>query len=137
MRTEEFKAKQKEEALKRMEMLGLMENPIREFKEEGIVNLSEGPGLLYWLNDEEQEMVRQFEKERESLVYHVIKTHTTIGLMYSLLNVCKYEVDWEYERERIEDSCPLAYVINVDIPDFSEYGGIEVKKINGGLKRIG
>ena len=63
MRTEEFKAKQKEEAIKRMEMLGLMDTVIKEFKEEGELNLSEQYGLLYWLNDEEKEMVRQFEEE--------------------------------------------------------------------------
>ena len=137
MRTEEFKAKQKEEAIKRMEMLGLMDTVIKEFKEEGELNLSEQYGLLYWLNDEEKEMVRKFEEERESLVYHVIKTNTSIGLMYSLLNVCKYEEDWQYERERIEDSFPLAYVVNVTVPDFSEYGGIEIRKMNGGLVRIG
>ena len=50
----------KEEAVSRMLRLGLHPNAVREFKEEGKLNRSEGPGLLYWLTEEEQQMVKEF-----------------------------------------------------------------------------
>lgn len=59
----DLREQQKQEAIKRMKKLGIMEQTIKEFEEEGKVNLSEGPGLLYWLNDEEQEMVRKLTSE--------------------------------------------------------------------------
>ena len=45
------KAKQKQEAIARMKLLKLHGNVIREFEKEGIVNLSENGGFLYWLNE--------------------------------------------------------------------------------------
>lgn len=44
----------KKEAISRMLRLGLHPNAVQEFKKEGKLNRSEGPGLLYWLTDEEQ-----------------------------------------------------------------------------------
>lgn len=93
----DLREQQKQEAIKRMKKLGIMEQPIKEFEEEGKVNLSEGPGLLYWLNDEEQEMVRKFEEDSNGLVYHVIKTQMNFGLMYSFLYVSEHIEEWEMD----------------------------------------
>ena len=82
-----------------MKKLGIMEQPIKEFEEQGKVNLSEGPGLLYWLNDEEQEMVRKFEEDSNGLVYHVIKTQMNFGLMYSFLYVSEHIEEWQMDME--------------------------------------
>ena len=136
MVTQEFKVKQKAEAVKRIKMLGLMDNPVREFEEEGRVNVSHMLGLLYWLDEEEEAMVEEFERKYDAVVYHVIKSNTTIGTMYNLLHVGKYEEDWEYDRDSIKDSYPFVYVVNKDVPEFSEYGCIGVKRCNGGLVRI-
>lgn len=136
MVTREFKLKQKEEAIKRIKMLGLMKNPVQEFEKEGKVNVSHVLGLLYWLDDEEKEMVKNFERNYDALVYHVIKTNTTIGTMYSLFHVGKYTEDWEHDRESIKESYPFVYVVNKDVPEFSEYGCIGVRPCNGGLVRI-
>ena len=37
----DLRERQKQEAIKRMKKLGIMEQPIKEFEEEGKVNLSE------------------------------------------------------------------------------------------------
>ena len=58
----ELRERQKAEAVKRMKKLGIMEQLIKEFEEEGKLNLSENGGLLYWLNEEEQKMVDYSEK---------------------------------------------------------------------------
>ena len=73
------------EAVKRLEVLKVHENVLREFKEEEKLNRSERLGILYWLNDEEQAMVKKSDEKNEAVVYHVIHQHTNIGEMYSLL----------------------------------------------------
>lgn len=53
------KNQQKQEALKRMKLLKLYPNIIKEFEKDGIVNLSENGGILYWL-DSTQKAIRIF-----------------------------------------------------------------------------
>lgn len=135
---------QKHEALLRMKKLNLHENAIREFKEEGKLNLSEGQrlfgkipvGVLYWLNDEEMQMVKAFEKEYGGLVYHVVKTNTIIGLMYSLLYVSKYPEEWEADDAALEEGYCYAYVKNATDDFLSELGEIVIQPAYGGVVRI-
>ena len=132
---EELRAKQKAQAIERMKKLGIMEQPVKEFEEEGKLNLSENGGLLYYLNEDEQKMVDDFEKENNGLVYHVIKSRTTIGLMYALLYVSEYLEEWEMDMEDLGEGQALAYVVNMDMPDCSEFGTIGIKPSVGGLVR--
>lgn len=131
----ELRERQKQVAIERMKKLGIMEQPIKEFEEDGKVNLSDNGGLLYWLNDEEQKMVDDFEEENNGLVYHVIKSRTTIGLMYALLYVSEYEEEWEMDMEDLGTGQALAYVVNKDMPDCSEFGTIGIEPSIGGLIR--
>lgn len=126
--------KMKKEAIERMKLLKMHENPIAEFEKEGKLNLSE-QGILFWLNEKEQNMVDEFEKEHNALVYHVVKSHTNIGLMYSLLYVSCYEEEWLYDSENIKNEISFAYVINVDSPDCSEFGSIGIRPCFGGVIR--
>lgn len=57
----------KTEALERMEMLNLYPNIVKEFKKDGIVNMSEHGGMLYWLTDEQKGFVEEFEAEYNAL----------------------------------------------------------------------
>ena len=132
---EELRTKQKAQAVERMKKLGIMEQPVKEFEDEGKLNLSENGGLLYYLNEDEQKMVDDFEKENNGLVYHVIKSRTTIGLMYALLYVSKYLEEWKMDMEDLEEGQALAYVVNMDMPDCSEFGTIGIKPSVGGLIR--
>jgi hypothetical protein len=131
----ELRERQKQVAIERMKKIGIMEQPIKEFEENGKVNLSENGGLLYWLNDDEQKMADDFEKENNGLVYHVIKSRTTIGLMYALLYVSEYEEEWEMDMEDLGTGQALAYVVNKDMPDCSEFGTIGIEASIGGLIR--
>lgn len=134
--SEELRQKQKEEAIKRMKALDMLEQPIKEFSEEDKLNLSEGPGLLYWLNEEEQEMVKKFEEQNDAVVYHVIKSQSSIGLMYSLLYVSQYLEEWEMDNDDLGNEQALAYVVNVNDPQSSEFGTVGIHPTNGGLTRI-
>lgn len=124
-----------EEAIKRMNILDMMENPIKDLKEDGVVNLSEGGGYLYWLDDEQKKMVEKFEKEKGGLVYHVIRSLTNIGEMYALMYVSQYEEEWDDDKEDLENGSALVYVVNVTMPDCSEFGSIGVQPSIGGVKR--
>ena len=54
------KEEMKEEALERLNLLKINRNVIKEFKEENILNKSEGIlGSLYWLDEKEEEMVKK------------------------------------------------------------------------------
>ena len=129
------KAKQKQEAIARMKLLKLHGNVIREFEKEGIVNLSENGGFLYWLNGDQQAFVDDFEKEHSALVYHVIHNYTEFGELYALLYVSKDEDEWEYDRDDLKAGCALAYVKNTDDDFCSEFGSIGIKPQFGGLIR--
>lgn len=129
-----FKEKQKEEAVKRMKFLELNEKAIEEF-EEGKLNKSELVGFLYWLDEEEEKMVRKWEEETGNLAYHLILSNTSFGRLLTVLYVSKYEEEWESDHEDLKHEVAIAYVFNLDTPMFSEYGRIGFKKNIGGLIR--
>lgn len=132
---EDLREMQVKEAIERMKVLHIMDRPIKEFENEGVLNLSEGIGLLYWLDDDEKEMVKKFEEEHEMVVYHVIKTFSTLGLMYSLLYVSKHTEEWEMDLADILDGRAFVYVVNKDMPDCSEFGTIGIRPSFGGVIR--
>ena len=133
-----MKEKMKEEALRRMKKWDLHENVIREFKDEDKLNKSERsfvPGILYYLNEEEENMIKEWEAIYGGLVYHVIHDYTNLGELYTLLFVSKYEKEWEYDNTDIEVEEALCYVINKDYNFNSEFGHCTIKPANGGLER--
>lgn len=131
---EDLRNKQVEEAVKRMKMLHILPRAIQEFKS-GVINRSEEIGLLYWLDDSEKEMIEKFEEKWEGVVYHVILTETTIGRMYSLLYVSKHTEEWEMDLADIQEERVFVYVVNKDMPDFSEFGTIGIRPSFGGVIR--
>lgn len=131
-----MKARQIEEGVKRMRALKMLKQPINEFKNEGVLNLSENGGYLYWLDAKERDMVANFESENDATVYHVIKSFTQFGVMYSLMYVSKYEEEWQMDMEDIKNGQAVVYVVNVDMPECSELGSIGVVPSIGGVKRI-
>lgn len=124
----------KQEALNRMKMLLLHQNVINEFKKENKLNKSEGPlGTLYWLDEEEKGMVKEYEEKWNVLVYHVIKTFTKdMGIIYDLLYITDEKDYWEEERKRLEQGIVLSHTKS----QFSESGDIFVINISGGLARL-
>jgi len=130
--------KQIQEAVARMKTLQIDKGVIRQFQS-GQLNLSEGGGFLYWLNEKEKAMVSDFEAKYGTVVYHVVKDLFEFGLCYSLLYVSKEEEEWEADRSDLSEtgtSYPIAYVFNETEPDFSEFGSIGVRPSIGGLKRV-
>ena len=131
----DFRAKQEAEAVERMKLLELYPTVIKEFINEKVINKSEHIGILYWLDDYEKKFVKDFEDENNAVVYHIIKTYTTIGCMLSVFYVSDDEAEWESDREDMKIGEQLCYVKNIDNDDCSEFGYICFQKNCGGLMR--
>lgn len=125
----------KQECLNRMEILRLSRQCINAFKR-GKVWESEGIGALYEVNDEEQKIINNFEKENNAMVYHIIHNKFEFGECYSLLFVSKDEEEWEQERNDLKDGYAFVYVYNKDDEWCSEFGSIGIKSQIGGLVRV-
>lgn len=118
----------KKEAIKRMKEWGIFPQTIKQFENEGLVSESAPPfGACYWIEGEQLDRVREFEKENNALVYHVIHSYTNIGEMEAYLYVSNYEEEWEYDHADIKEGQQLCYVYNHDMTDCSEFGTIGVK----------
>ena len=150
----------KQEALKRIDLLGLHPDVKRAFIEDGTLYYSEpirffndrqATGVLYWLrnNPEWLETVRKTEEEKDFLVYHVIYNRTEFGELLTCLYISD-QVDegetvedvWKEERKQMkpDDEGIIwadAYVINLSVPEFSEYGTVGIRESYGGLVRVG
>lgn len=88
------------------------------------------------MTNQELNEVLKFDREHDSLVYLVIRTPTDFGMLDSYLYVSNYDEEWEIDRGDIDMNQPLAYVVNHDIPEFSEFGAIVVEREGGGLFRV-
>lgn len=126
----------KQEALRRMEILKMSKNVIKQFKEENKLNLSESYGLLYWLDEEQQAKVKELEQRAGCVVYHVIRDFTEFGELLSLLLVSKYEQEWKREVADLEKGIAFVYVYNLSAPECSEWGSISIRPSIGGVRRI-
>lgn len=125
----------KEEAIKRMKLLNLHTNAINGFQDDDIVNCSQF-GALFWLNDDQEKRVAEFEKASGNLVYHMIRTdYVELGRMLTLLYVSPYMDEWERDEAELKAGEPLAYVVNCDDEICSEYGCVGVQACAGGLRR--
>lgn len=126
---------QKEEALKRMQMMNLLPEVVDNFKKHQELYKSEFTGVLYWLNEEEKAIVEEFEKTYGGMVFHIIKNYTEFGKLLSLLYVSKYPEEWEDDIELIKENIVFCFVKNLDNDHWSEFGSIGFKSIIGGIMR--
>ena len=130
-----LREQQKAEAIKRMKMLSLHPNVINEFITDNTLHKSEDYGVVYWLDDEEKQIVKEFEKKHNAVVYHIIKSYTEFGVLLNMFYVSQYIEEWEYDIGNIPENRQLCYVKNLDVESFSEFGYICFRKSIGGLIR--
>lgn len=137
-----LKEKQKAEALKRMRMLNLMSNVIKDFEKKNKVYYSERQNnifnaILYWVDNKKEyvDLVNEFEKKHNALVYHCQLTHMEFGDCLSLLYVSQNEEEWEQDTNDIREGYAFAYVANLDCPQDSEFGTIGIRPSQGGVLR--
>lgn len=128
----------KKEAIFRMKKLGIYKPIVKQFQDENMVSESAPPmGACFWIEGEQLERIREFEKKHNALVYHVIHSYSDFGEMESYLYVSDYKSEWNADHEDLAYGQQLAYVYNHDMPDCSEFGSIGIKlTAAAGLKRV-
>ena len=134
--------KQKAEAIKRMKALKLMPQVIKDFEKKDKVYYSERQNaffnaVLYWLDNEKRyvDLVKEFEKKHNALVYHCQLTHLEFGDCLTLLYVSDTEEEWPMDNRLLSEGYPMAYVYNLDDETCSEFGSVGIKPSMGGVAR--
>ena len=127
----------KAEAIKRMKVLDLYSAYINAFEKKDQIFMSEMTGGVYEFDDniELVSKVKEFEEENNALVYHVIRTMTQFGELYSFLYVSDYDDEWQMDNDDIADGYAMAYVWNKTDEWLSEFGSIGVQGRFGGIIR--
>ena len=119
-----LRERQISEAVSRMNLMGLREDAIRKFEQNGTVHLSAEDGTLGELTKDDLRMIKQFENEYNAVVYLVVRTLFGIAVLDSLLYVSRYDEEWEDEIENLKDGYVMTYTVNYLNPDCSEFGDI-------------
>lgn len=140
--TEELKQLQKEEAIKRLEILkfkyGLQENVIKEFSKSGTIFYSEhNCYTMQWSiriisKDKDFETaIKEFELDNNALVYYAIfEPPTNRGLELNMLYVSEDKWNWKNETEELLEGEPLTYDKNFDYDSNSGYWYNNIKSVS-------
>lgn len=125
------------EAIARMKKLGIFKETIRQFEEEELLSESQPPfGACYFVQGEQLERVRKFEKEHDALVYFIIHSYANIGELENYLYVSDYMDEWSIDTDDISNGKVFAYVANLTCEQNSEFGTIGVERTPAaGLRR--
>ena len=120
-----------------MRILEIYPETIEQFKQEGLVSISEPPvGAFFWVDGEEFKEMKQWEQEHNALVYCIVRAYTSIGKMDAYLYVSDHKDEWADDREMLRNNETIAYVINRDMPVCSEFESIGIRRtIAAGLAR--
>lgn len=144
----DLRNKQKQEATERLKILEdnymMHKNVLKEFKQDETIYYSENlggafSGILYWLRNKPEfvNIVKNIEEKRNIYVYHCILSHySDDGDVLTMLYVSSDEEYWENERQELIDGCPCSYVYSFNFPQFSEFGGVTITGVNGGINRL-
>ncbi len=125
----------KNEAVKRMKILGMHKNVINEFVNEDKLNYSEN-GVLFWIKEDWKEYVKTFEEKHDCLVYHLIYNKTRLGDLITMLYVSNCEEEWQDDINLLQENIAYAYVKNLKYDYYSEIGQVQLKPFAGGVLRV-
>ena len=126
-----------QEANRRMRILQLHINARNEFKDEHRINKSDdNMGILFWLDEKEEKMVKELEKKYNFMVYHIIHTLSNLGETYEILFIENNKEEWFAEREDLKNGYARARVEVVNCSENSEFGYIGIEARNGGIVRV-
>lgn len=131
----------KQEAIKRLCVMGVSKREAEAMIHNNGTRLAVDRRLFEGVEEPIQEMFKgiiavkicEFEEHFNCLAYSAYVQESWAGILINILYVSSYKEDWDGERESIEEARPIAYCINLDIPDFSEFGTIRVKKYKNGF----
>ena len=124
------------EAVKRMETLGITNALIQNFEKKDIkyVSRNDFAGCIQ-ATSEELKYICDFEIEYDALVYFCNYTPTAYGEMYTMFYVSNYPEEWKDTYRLFEYNEDYAYVYNKTYEECSEIGCVGFKVTNGILFR--
>lgn len=126
--------KQQAEAIKRLQILKLDTSLFQKNGE--ICICSSSARFPRPLTVKEWRMVQDFESSCRVLVYLIVRTNTTLGLMDSLLYIDSDEHEWVMARSDLMAGYTASYTVNHTYPELSEFGSIGVRPVAyGGVIR--
>ncbi|MBE7019812.1 MAG: hypothetical protein E7411_00050 [Ruminococcaceae bacterium] len=138
----QFKEKQKQEALQRMEVLiekfSLNPNLHKYLSEDRLYySYFVVAGVMASIDtisyeEENERICRDFEEKHGAYVYHAIESETIYGKMLAMLYVSKNEQEWEFER--LGDNYITSYVYNFTDEE-GAFGDIFLASVDGALVR--
>ena len=128
----------KAEAISRMETLGLPWEIIKKFGDEDMVFVSDEGKVLKEADEDLMNKIHELEKKWNGVVYYAITSILGEWKVTNLLWVSKYKEDWEFDWENLRSNIfgikgVFVYVINPDVPEFSEFGTIYIGSNSEGL----
>lgn len=130
-----LRQRQELHAIDMMHALSIDESIIQAFKN-GVVYQVVNGSKPTPLTPEVKKIVREVEDDKGCFVYGVLINQTGVGNLLSMLCVSQYEEDWEYEEGIGNDGYCLAWVENLTIPEFSEYGTVGLAPHFGFVERV-
>ena len=128
------KNKKIEEAVNRMQALHFSAELISDFQD-GQVYCSEYGKVTPVMNEFLNE-IRKFEKKWDAVIYHVIRTQTDFGMIFSFLYVSAHPEEWADDFHELEAGYPFIYSKNETYPERSDFGTICVMRFGDGLIRV-
>lgn len=132
----------KECCLNLMSRMGFSPKYYRQFANKDIINLfnSELDGTPISEGSELYRRIKAVEEKSGVKVFAVTRDFIPdFGEMYSFLCVSPYEEDWDYMFAELGKSTfrSYAYVWNVNVDEYSEFGSVYVEAYFGCIRRVG
>lgn len=131
------------ERLEKMTKKGLMPCVSEDFNKSGLLYYSDRSplgGMLFWANDDGslpkkvQQQIKDLEEKYKVTVYHITHEYLVFGECYDLWCISDEDLDYG-EDEFDNDNITFAYVMNMDCPEYSEFGSIQFEIQAGGAVR--
>ena len=134
--------KLKAEALQRMKALKLHDEGfhtcVGDFRKNGTAWKSEFYGALYWLDEDEQKIVKDFEQKHKYCnlkVYHCYKGHYKYGEILYMFYVTSDKCDtFRNFQQDLNHGYIFGYAHNITEPMFSKFGSCGIKSMFGGIQ---
>ncbi len=126
------------EAQHRMEALGLTDSIIDGYRERGDIRVFEhvGPSTSYCIPEDVKTtalrgnvamaLTRFIQDQPECLPYLITCESTGLGMFADIYYVSPDRDEWQMDNEDIQDGNPCVFVTNLDQPDLSEFGCINI-----------
>ena len=131
---------QKEKAVECLQELGIAQFFIDRFVNDGKVTVFDS-FIGYDVSEcsELEVKIKEYERERNCIVYAVTHEVFDFGECFSFLNVPIYEEDWKYLVNAVGSDLHrvMAYVWNKSREHCSESGSVIIHSFIGGIARVG